>query len=119
MYTMIAGVLVKIVLNYILIGTPGIDIHGGPYASIACYSIVMIANLFYVCKYAGMRFRWLDWVLRPGAAAALMGLCVYLLQRFLPLNRVLTKAEDEAGALKDSYVSVEHLFLSLMKMTFL
>ncbi len=31
------------------------------------------------------------------------------------LNEVLTHAEDEANAMKDSYVSVEHIFLSLMK----
>ena len=31
------------------------------------------------------------------------------------LNRVLTEAEDHAKAMGDEYVSVEHLFLSLMK----
>ena len=31
------------------------------------------------------------------------------------LNRVLVKAENEADALKDSYINVNHLFLSLLK----
>ena len=31
------------------------------------------------------------------------------------LNRVLVKAENEAEALKDSYINVNHLFLSLLK----
>ncbi len=31
------------------------------------------------------------------------------------LNEVLTQAEEEAGQLKDEYVSVEHLFLALIK----
>ena len=97
MYTMIAGVAVKILLNYILIGTPGIHIHGGPYASITCYSVVMIINTYYVCKYTDMRFNLSEWVLRPGAAAALMGAAVWLLQRFLPLNRVCTIVEVAAG----------------------
>ena len=30
------------------------------------------------------------------------------------VNEVLTRAEDEAGKLKDEYVSVEHLFLGLL-----
>src|SRR5207249_606218 len=30
-----------------------------------------------------------------------------------PLNRVLTRAEDEAKTLKDEYVSVEHLLLAM------
>ena len=97
MYTMIAGVAVKILLNYILIGTPGIHIHGGPYASIACYLIVMIINTYFVCKYTNMRFNIIEWVLRPGAAAAAMGLIVWLLQRFFPLNRITTIIEIVLG----------------------
>ena len=31
------------------------------------------------------------------------------------LNKVLVSAEDEAKAMNDSYVSVEHLFLTLLK----
>ena len=97
MYTMIAGVAVKILLNYILIGIPDIHIHGGPYASIVCYSVVMIFNTYYVCKYAGMRFDIAEWVLRPGAAAAIMGIVVWFLARFLPLNRFATIVEIAVG----------------------
>ena len=99
MYTMIAGVAVKIILNYILIGTKGIDIHGGPYASIACYAIVMIANLVFVCKYARMPFNLMEWVVRPGLAALCMGVVVYLLQRILPFGRITTILEIIAGVL--------------------
>ena len=97
MYTMIAGVAVKILLNYLLIGTPGIHIHGGPYASIACYGIVMIANTWYVCRYTDMRFNLEHWILRPGAAAALMGITVWLMQHFLPVHRLLTVLEIAVG----------------------
>lgn len=97
MYTMIAGVAVKIILNYVLIGTPGIDIHGGPYASIACYSVVMIANLFFVCKYAKMPMNWMDWILRPGLAAAAMGVAVWGLTLLLPASRISTIVEVVAG----------------------
>ena len=90
MYTMIAGVAVKIILNYILIGTPGIDIHGGPYASIACYSVVMILNVIFVCRYTGIKFRWMTWVIRPGLAAAFMGVAVYLMKTILPGGRITT-----------------------------
>jgi ATP-dependent Clp protease ATP-binding subunit ClpB len=31
------------------------------------------------------------------------------------LNRALTRAEDEAGALKDEYVSIEHLLLAMLE----
>ena len=99
MYTMIAGVVCKIILNYTLIGTPGINIHGGPIASIVCYSVAMIANLFFTCRHAEMRFNWLDWILRPGLAAAAMGVVVALMKTFLPLTRLWTVLEILVGVL--------------------
>ena len=94
---MIAGVAVKILLNYLLIGTPGIDIHGGPYASIACYFIVMVLNTVFVCKYAELKFDWLNWIVRPGAAAAVMGIAVWAMKSVLPAHSVVTVAEIAAG----------------------
>ena len=97
MYTMIAGVACKVMLNYILIGTPGIHIHGGPIASIACYSISMIPNLILCCRHADMPFQWKDWILRPGLAAAAMGAAVYALKQILPFSRFSTIAEIVIG----------------------
>ena len=97
MYTMIAGVTVKIVLNYVLIGTPGIDIHGGPCASIACYSLVMLLNTVFVCKYAEVRFDLNNWVLRPGMAAAVMGAAVWLMKKILPAGPFTTILEVVFG----------------------
>lgn len=90
MYTMIAGVVCKVVLNYILIGTPGINIHGGPVASIVCYSVAMIPNLFFCCRDAEMGFDWKAWLLRPGLAAGAMGLAVWGLKMLLPFGRITT-----------------------------
>ena len=97
MYTMIAGVAVKILLNYLLIGTPGIDIHGGPYASIACYMLVMILNTVFVCKYAEIKFDLINWVLRPGAASAVMGVAVWIIKTILPSGPFTTIAEIAIG----------------------
>ena len=98
MYTMIAGVLCKIVLNYVLIGTPGIYIHGGPVASIVCYSAAMIPNLYFCCKYGELKFNWKDWILRPGFAAACMAGAALLLKTVLPEGRLVTILEIVCGA---------------------
>ena len=90
MYTMIAGVAVKIILNYILIGTKGIDIHGGPIASIACYSVVMVLNTFFMCRHTKIKFDWMTWIIRPGLASAVLGIAVWLMTRFLPGGRSTT-----------------------------
>ena len=97
MYTMIAGVSCKIALNYILIGTPGINIHGGPVASLVCYSVAMIPNLLFCCRLAEMPFDWMGWIVRPGLAAGAMGIAVGLMKSFLPLSRLWTIAEIAVG----------------------
>lgn len=97
MYTMIAGVVCKIILNFILIGTPGINIHGGPIASIACYSIVMIFNLIFCCRHAQMRFQIKDWLFLPGISVLVMAIIVYGLQLLLPFGRLSTILEIFVG----------------------
>ena len=113
MYTMSAGVAVKILLNYILIGTKGIDIHGGPIASIACYSLVMIVNTVYMCKHAKMRFRWLEWLIRPGIASACMGMIVWITKKALPGGRISTILCVIVGIL--SYFAVAVLVKAVSK----
>lgn len=90
MYTMIAGVLCKIVLNYVLIGIPGINIHGGPVASLVCYSVSMIPNLYFCCKFAEMKMDWERWIIRPGLATSCMAAFVWLLRTLLPDGRLST-----------------------------
>ena len=99
MYTMIAGVVCKIILNYTLIGTPGIHIHGGPIASLVCYSVALIPNLVFCCRYAEMSFDWKEWILKPGLASAGMGFTVFLMKKILPLSRLSTVLEIIVGVL--------------------
>ena len=93
MYTLVAGVGCKILLNYILVGIPSINIHGAPVASIVCYSVSMIPNLCYVLKYGKVRFNWMGWLIRPGLATAVMGLSVWLMRELLPASRIMTLVE--------------------------
>lgn len=94
MYTLVAGVACKVALNYVLIGIPEINIHGAPIASLVCYTVSMVPNLYYVGKYAAGRFRWGDIAVRPLLASLGMGAAVYLLwqvvftERFLHLGRL-------------------------------
>ncbi len=77
MITLFVGVGMKIALNYTLVQRPGIDIHGAPWASLLCYTVSMVPNLWYVCKYTGYRFNVMDIVLKPLGCAAIMGLAVW------------------------------------------
>jgi stage V sporulation protein B len=90
MYTLMAGVVFKILLNYVLVGIPGIDIHGAPIASLVCYTVSMIPNVYYVLKHAHMRFDFSNFVARPALATAVMAAAVYAGREVLPAGRITT-----------------------------
>ena len=97
MYTLVFGVVLKVILNYVLFGIPGIDIHRAPVASVVCYTASMVPNLFYVCKYAKMKCNWMGWIVRPGIATAAMGIAVFALRELLPFGRLLLLIEVAVG----------------------
>lgn len=97
MYTLIAGVVCKIILNYVLVSIPGIGIHGAPIASIVCYTVSLVPNLYYVLKYTKLKFNWMGWLVRPGLAAAAMGVVVWVLRQLLPSGRLFTMLEVAVG----------------------
>ena len=71
--TMLAGGLTKIVLNYILVGNPNINIHGAPVSTLCCYVVIVGLNLFFVWKYSPEKPHYLQLFAKPVAASALMG----------------------------------------------
>lgn len=97
MYTLLAGVVCKIVLNYVLIAIPGIGIHGAPVASLVCYTVSLVPNLWYVMKYGRVRFNLGGWIIRPLIATAAMGVFVWALRELLPSHRLITIFEVAAG----------------------
>ncbi|MBR6569840.1 MAG: polysaccharide biosynthesis protein [Clostridia bacterium] len=97
MYTLVAGVVCKIILNYVLVGIDGIDIHGAPIASIVCYTVSLVPNLYYCMKYGRIRFNLMGWIVRPGIAAAAMGAAVWMLRELLPGGRFFTLLEVAVG----------------------
>ena len=90
MVTLLAGVCVKIFLNYTLIAIPQINIYGASLASITCYTISMLPNLYFVHKYTGLKAEPVSIFLKPTLASALMGALVMLLSRWLPSGRLWT-----------------------------
>lgn len=81
MYTLLIGVCLKVFTNYMLIRNPAINIHGAPFASIICYTVSFVPNLYYVRKYTGLRLDIGDLLLRPLCATAVMALSILLLKR--------------------------------------
>ena len=83
MLTLVAGVVCKIALNAILVSRYDINIHGAPIASLTCYTVSMIPNLYYTCKYTGYRFSVMNIIIRPLGAAAVMGGAVWAIYNYI------------------------------------
>lgn len=97
MYTLVAGVVCKIVLNYVLIAIPEINIHGAPVASLVCYTVSMVPNLYYMLKYTKSKMNWMGWIVRPGIATAAMGVVVFAMRELLPGGRLMLLVDVAVG----------------------
>ena len=71
--TVVIGGIVKIVMNYILVGNPDINIHGAPISTLCCYLVIVVLNLFFVWKYSPEKPRYLQIFAKPVVASVLMG----------------------------------------------
>ena len=72
-FTVIVGGVVNVVMNYILVGNPDINIHGAPVSTLCCYMVIAGLNLFFVWKYTPEKPRYFTIFAKPVAASLLMG----------------------------------------------
>lgn len=86
MYSLVFGVGVKIILDYILIGIPSINIFGSPIASIVCYGISFFVNLYFIIRKTDLKMDWSSVLLRPGAATLGMAAVVLIAMQVLNMN---------------------------------
>lgn len=93
MISLAIGAVLKIVLNYILIGIPTININGAPIGTIVCYLIPSVINLVFLSKATGVRMNLAAMLVRPGLASAVMGAVAWSIATYLPAvtgNRLAT-----------------------------
>jgi stage V sporulation protein B len=76
MYTLAAGMALKVALNYALVRLPDVNIQGAPYASLLCYAVSLVPNLYYTARYGRMKLNFNDIFTRPGLATLIMALPV-------------------------------------------
>ncbi len=100
-YNMLIGGVVKVAMNYVFIPVWGID--GAPIATIACYAVIAVLNIICVMRVVGAKISVLDMVLRPLAAALIMGAAAVLI--YSPLakmtngSRLVTLVAIAAGCI--------------------
>ena len=72
----IGGVL-KITLNYFLVGTPSINIHGAPIGNLVCYLAMSLLNIFFIMRKLPQPPRMIKSFARPAIASIIMGIVAY------------------------------------------
>lgn len=74
---LIIGSIVKVSINYILIGIPSINILGATIGTAICYLVVAVLNLIYVKKAIGLKYSLTDIFVKPVTASVGMGIAVF------------------------------------------
>ncbi len=82
-YTMLAGGLVKITVNLILVANPRINIIGAPIGVIACYAVICVLNLIAIVRLMPKMPSFGKIFGRPLVASAFMGAAAYFTYRLL------------------------------------
>lgn len=71
------GAVLKIVINFILVGTPEINIIGVPIGTVVCYAYICIANFICFVKYSGVVPNLLLAVGKPLICGAICGFSAF------------------------------------------
>jgi stage V sporulation protein B len=87
---MVVGSLVKLVLNFFLLARPECNILGAPISSDISYILVMALNLGALKKVIGLKYDIVSILIKPAAAAVMMGSVIYLLSA--PIEQLLASS---------------------------
>lgn len=77
------GVAVKVVISFVLIKIPEINIYGAAIGTVACYAVAGILDLIFAIKYSKMKLNPLNTLVKPLIATLAMGIVLILLKPVL------------------------------------
>ena len=77
------GSVIKIVMNFILIGNPSINIHGAPVSTIIMYAVMLTLNVTTLLRVTKVRINFISVFVKPFVAAAACGLSAFGVNRLL------------------------------------
>jgi stage V sporulation protein B len=75
---MLIGGIVKVILNYILVGRPAINITGAPIGTLTCYIVITVLNLVAMRRKMERTPRVLGIMVKPLLATAAMALAAFM-----------------------------------------
>ena len=83
LYSMLVGSIIKLVVNYTLIGIPSVGIAGAPIGTVLCYAVIMVVNFVIIIRSPQVAPHKWGSILKPALASAVMGVFILLLYPWL------------------------------------
>ena len=80
---MLIGGIIKIIVNYILVGQPNLNIVGAPIGTFICYISITALDLIAMKRHISARPAIFKNIIRPGLASAIMGAATFMVFRVL------------------------------------
>lgn len=71
---MIIGGVIKIIVNYILVGMPSVNINGAPIGSMLCYIVILGLNIYSLKKEIGVSFGMAQTIVKPVLSVLVMAI---------------------------------------------
>ena len=75
--------IIKIIVNYILVGQPNLNIVGAPIGTFICYISITALDLIAMKRHISARPAIFKNIIRPGLASAIMGAATFMVYRVL------------------------------------
>lgn len=105
------GAVLKIVINFVLVGTPEINIVGVPIGTVVCYAYICIANFICFVKYSGVVPNLLLAVGKPLVCGAICGFSAFICNFLLALIGITGSLATLVSIVFAALVYVVMLFL--------
>ncbi len=84
------GAIVKLILNFILVAIPALNVNGAIIGTIACYVVIMAINLVALISTTKVRLNFISIFIKPTICGILCGLAAYtsfgICNRILPVG---------------------------------
>ena len=75
---MAAGGILKIIINYFMVGNPAVNINGAPIGTTCCYVLILFLNLVVIAKTMGIKYDISSLLVKPLLSVAVMAIMVLL-----------------------------------------
>jgi len=82
---MIIGGIVKIVVNYVLVRNPHINIVGAPMGTIACYGVILVLNIIWLIKELKLKLSPMQYIVKPLVSVLIMAVCSLAIYKVIPM----------------------------------